>query len=370
LHPDNPPIISFIIPAHNEQSAIGRTLSAINDSARAVGQLYEIIVVNDASTDATAEIARQHNATVLPVNHRQIAATRNSGGRAARGERLFFVDADTTINPQAVASALRAMDKGAAGGGAPVWFDGNLPLYMRLFGFLPVIGAKIAGLTGGAFMFCTRKAFQKTGGFNERLYWAEEGAFAVAMQREGRFVVLWKPVVTSGRRFRTLSLLDIPIFLARAVFSPVKTFTRRSSVEKIWYDSNREADDKMPSTLGVKLSNGLTLLILMVLVTGPVWNFIPWSLTPRGTPLGEVRLVIGVFLCHVGLIFWPCAGLLIWSLLRHFFVRNMFRQRLWKVWIKLAVLAAVCLWQAWDCTQGVIWFWPWFCHHLAHFFYG
>src|SRR5271167_1955077 len=117
-------MISFIIPAHNEQAGIGRTLEAIREAARVVTQPYEIIVVDDASTDATAEIARQHNATVVPVNHRQIAATRNSGARAAHGERLFFVDADTTINPRAVASALRWMDKGAAGGGATVRVDG------------------------------------------------------------------------------------------------------------------------------------------------------------------------------------------------------------------------------------------------------
>jgi len=76
-----------------------------------VGQPYEIIVVDDASTDATADVARRHNAVVLPVNHRQIAATRNSGARAAHGGRFFFVDADTTVNPRAAAEALRYMDK-------------------------------------------------------------------------------------------------------------------------------------------------------------------------------------------------------------------------------------------------------------------
>src|SRR5579863_155087 len=112
-------MISFIVPAHNEEHCLGETLRTINEAARVTGQPYEVIVVNDASTDATVEVARRHNATVLTVNHRQIAATRNSGGRAAHGERLFFVDADTTINPRVVASALRCLDRGAAGGGAP-----------------------------------------------------------------------------------------------------------------------------------------------------------------------------------------------------------------------------------------------------------
>ena len=60
-------MISFIVPAHNEQAGIGRTLSAIHDAARSVGRPYEIIVVDDASTDATAEIARQHHARIAKV---------------------------------------------------------------------------------------------------------------------------------------------------------------------------------------------------------------------------------------------------------------------------------------------------------------
>lgn len=353
-------MISFIVPAHNEQAGIGRTLQAINDAARVVGQPYEIIVVDDVSTDATAEVARQHNATVLPVNHRQIAATRNSGGRAARGDRLFFVDADTTINPRAVASALRCMDKGAAGGGAIPLVDGMVPLYVRLLSFLSfliVIFAKMAGFTGGAFMFCTREAFQATGGFDERLYWGEEGAMAMALKREGRFVVLWETVLTSGRRFRTMSALQVPVFVARAIFSPFKTFTRRSSVEKIWYDSNRENDDKMPDSLAFKVSNAIMLLIMIVLITGPLWNFVPRSLTPLASPFGKIRFVIGTFLCHAGLVFWPIAIILLGYLLR---------QKRGIEWIKLAALIAFCLWQAWESTHGVIWIWTRLYHWLAH----
>jgi cellulose synthase/poly-beta-1,6-N-acetylglucosamine synthase-like glycosyltransferase len=52
-------MISFIVPAHNEQAGIGRTLQAIHDSARAVGQPYEIIVVDDASTESKFRLGRK-----------------------------------------------------------------------------------------------------------------------------------------------------------------------------------------------------------------------------------------------------------------------------------------------------------------------
>ena len=73
-------MLSFIVPAHNEQAVLGRTLTAIHECAQATGEPYEVIVVDDASTDATAEIARQKNATVISVQHRHIAAARNAGG--------------------------------------------------------------------------------------------------------------------------------------------------------------------------------------------------------------------------------------------------------------------------------------------------
>ncbi|MFZ0827694.1 MAG: glycosyltransferase [Verrucomicrobiia bacterium] len=350
-------MISFIVPAHNEQACLGRTLQAIQESAHVVGQPYEIVVVDDASTDATAEIARRHHATVVPVNHRQIAAARNSGAHVARGERLFFVDADTTINPRAVAEAMCDLDRGAAGGGATVWFEGTLPLYVQLLSFLFGVGAKFIGSTGGAFVFCTRSAFQAAGGFNERLYWGEETFFIMALKRTGRFAVLKERVLTSGRRFRSVSGLATMAIAARAIVSPFKTFTRRSSVEKVWYDSNREADDIMPITPGVKVSNGVALLVTVLLVTGPLWNFIPWSLTPWASPLGRIRLVIEIFLCHAALALWPITSVLVWNLLR---------RKQWVEWMKMAALCAYCLWQAWVCTRGVIWFWTRLCHWLAH----
>src|SRR5215813_11687292 len=91
-------MLSFIVPAHNEELELPATLDAIRAAASGATQSYEIIVVNDASTDATPEIASRAGAKVIPINRRQIAAARNEGGRAAQGEYLFFIDADTRIN--------------------------------------------------------------------------------------------------------------------------------------------------------------------------------------------------------------------------------------------------------------------------------
>jgi glycosyltransferase involved in cell wall biosynthesis len=116
-------VISFIVPAYNEEKYLGATLASIHAAAKAVGEPYEIVVADDGSTDGTAALAESAGAKVTRVTHRQIASTRNSGARAASGDMFIFVDADTTIDHEVVRAALDAMKAGAVGGGAAVRFE-------------------------------------------------------------------------------------------------------------------------------------------------------------------------------------------------------------------------------------------------------
>ena len=117
-------MISFVVPAYNEERLLGRTLAAIHAAARALALPYELIVVDDDSTDSTAAIARANGARVVRVQFRHIARTRNAGAWAATGSTLIFVDADTIVHAAAVAT-IEALGQGAAGGGATVGLDGR-----------------------------------------------------------------------------------------------------------------------------------------------------------------------------------------------------------------------------------------------------
>ncbi len=348
-------MISFVVPAHNEEAFLGRTLQAIHDSARVVGQPYETIVVDDASTDGTAEIAAQNQARLLKVTHRQIAATRNSGARAARGNRLFFVDADTTINPEVVLSALRCMDNGAVGGGASIKFNDQVPLYGRLMVWSFRWLAWLFGITGGAFMFCTREAFAATGGFDERLFGGEDAALCYALKRQGRFVVLWQPVCTSGRRLRGVRGLKSLAAFVRLGFSP-GTLSRRTSAVKIWYDSNRQEPDSVSDRLAAQVINLVLLSAVLVAITDPIWRFIPGSPAMNASVLGDVRYAINVLLCHLGLVFWPCT---------YFILHQVLRERRWQERLKLLALASLCLCAAGNLSYDVIRFWVQTIHWLT-----
>jgi glycosyltransferase involved in cell wall biosynthesis len=232
-------MISFIVPAHNEAVWIGRCLAAIRDAMEPVREPHEVIVVDDASDDGTASIAQQGGARVIRVEHRQISATRNSGAKEARGEILFFVDADTLVNAAAVTSALGSIRAGVVGGGCVPRFEGRLPLWWRLaYPFLIAV-VRLLRMPGGACQFCTRAAFEAAGGYSEHHYAAEDALFVAALKRQGRVTVLAEPVVTSGRSLRAHSWLSVAGVLARFVFCGPDAFRDRAGSD-LWYRPKRE----------------------------------------------------------------------------------------------------------------------------------
>lgn len=233
---------SFIIPAHNEERLLGGTLEAIALAVRELGDRIEVIVVDDASTDRTAAVAREHGAFVVSVNVRQIAVARNAGAKEARGGMLFFVDADTTVTADAVRVAIAAMRSGAVGGGAAFRFDGRVPLWGRVMTAVAVPLYRALNLASGCFLFCTRTAFDAVGGFDETLFAAEEAAMSQALGRQGRFVVLRECVTTSGRKLRAYSGRETLGVLMRLALGGRAGVRRRDGLG-IWYDERRADPD-------------------------------------------------------------------------------------------------------------------------------
>jgi glycosyltransferase involved in cell wall biosynthesis len=233
-------MISFIVPAHNEEAWVGRCVSAIRGGLESIDEPHEIIVVDDASTDATASIARQQSAQVVRVEHRQIAATRNAGARQAHGDIFFFVDADTLVNAPAIQSALRSVRAGAVGGGCVPRFEGCLPWWFRLVEPLIKPAVRLAHfLPSGACLFCTRSAFQTAGGFDENYYAAEDALFVTALKRQGRFAILAETVITSGRKARAHSFWSITKLATRLVMRGSRGLRSRQGLD-YWYEPERE----------------------------------------------------------------------------------------------------------------------------------
>jgi hypothetical protein len=233
---------SFIVPAHNEEAHIASCIQAIQMACNGLALDYEIVVVADACSDDTVMRARQSGARVLEVDHRHIAATRNSGARASRGQWLFFVDADTQVSPAAVGAACANLRRGVAGGGGLFRFDRPVPLYGLVIERAAWAFCLLTQMSGGCFLHCQRKVFDQIGGFDARLFAGEELAFAHAIKRVGRFRVVPHAVLTSARKIRLYSgreLLGMVWTLCKR--GPRGLMDRRDL--SLWYQRRRENPD-------------------------------------------------------------------------------------------------------------------------------
>ena len=234
-------MLSLIVPAHDEAARLPATLQALHAATSAtVGTGgYEIVVVDDASSDGTGEVASAAGARVLRVEYRHIAATRNAGAREVRGDTLVFVDADTLVDAALLRAALVALEAGAVGGGATVALRGPLAWHVRAGLAASNWLLRRMRAAAGCFVFCRRDAFEAVGGFDERWYAAEDIALSRALATQGRFVVLRERVSTSARKLRSHPLREHLWLLLRFAVRGRRLLRSRDALG-LWYGGRRD----------------------------------------------------------------------------------------------------------------------------------
>lgn len=206
----------------------------------ALGRPGAVVVVDNNSSDRTAELAADLGAEVVfePVN--QIARARNAGGFATADatDYLIFLDADTLLSAELLGKALALLDSGeVSGGGGHLDLPGeNVP------GGAPRLWNAISRrfrVACGCFIFCRREAFIEVGGFSQRVYAGEEVFFSRAVRRWGkrrgmRFVIIPDPpIVSSSRKFEWFGSAGMLLQLVLLLCFPVLACSRRFCA--IWY---------------------------------------------------------------------------------------------------------------------------------------
>jgi glycosyltransferase involved in cell wall biosynthesis len=238
------PKISVIIPAYNEEKYVGATIENVKEAINEYHKKYpfpvEILVVNNNSTDRTEEVARQHGAQVVFEGKNQIAASRNAGGRAARGEIIAFLDADDHISPNLLILVHEVMASGKyiGGGVAKIYRDRRLTLaewLERLHSF----NKWWIGLSTGL-IYTYKEAFDRIGGFDERYYAAEEGRFVIDLRKLGKqegkkFCNITDGyVIKSARKFEQVKASTLVWTGLKFVLFPWKLRDRKAC--SYWYD--------------------------------------------------------------------------------------------------------------------------------------
>ncbi len=205
------PSISVITPAFNEARYLPQTLERLRIAERHLttraDAMVEVVVVDNASTDRTAECARTGGATVVLEPEHNIAKVRNAGATVAQHDVLVFLDADTLIPADLLLRIALAMhDPACVGGAVDAVYKAADPLVRTYLGLWRGLGL-LGGMAQGACHFCSRRVFRDLGGYDETVYMGEDVDFYWRMKRAARrgglrtCFVRDAQVVTSSRRF-------------------------------------------------------------------------------------------------------------------------------------------------------------------------
>jgi len=242
--------LSVIIPAYNEELEIGACLqsvhSCIDQADMGPFNGFEIIVVDNNSVDATAAIAGQYGATVVfePVN--QIAGARNAGARAAGGDWLLFIDADSRLASTTLQKLIEAIATGKAGAGGSTIAMPDAPLWARISIALWNTASVLGRCAAGSFIFVSKPIFDEIEGFDTQYFAAEELYFSRRVKAQCRklglrFVILvGYPHKSSARKFFLYSRAELARQFFNGFFSWSRTIRSRQRLD-YFYDGRREA---------------------------------------------------------------------------------------------------------------------------------
>lgn len=209
--------ISFVIPAYNEEKIIPKCLESIKRALSEGTYDAEIIVVNNASTDRTKEVAsRIEGVRVVDEPHKGLTWARQAGYNASSGDIIANVDSDTMLTHEWLPTVMKEFGKNpklVALSGPFIYYD--LPSFVRAlvkifyaFGYvLYFINQRIlhagAMLQGGNFVV-RRTALEKIGGYDTSIaFYGEDTDVAKRISKVG--FVKWTfrlPILASGRRLQ------------------------------------------------------------------------------------------------------------------------------------------------------------------------
>jgi len=197
-------MISVIIPSLNEEKYIESTLKSLKNQDYKGER--EIIVVDGGSKDKTVKIAKKYADKVIELKQRGVARGRNAGAKEAKGDVLVFVDADTVLLFNALGEFSQEFSKkDVVGATCPIIPTSSQARdFILYWGFNQFVKASLKTRKPqvvGICFACRKKAFDKVGGFNEKIDIMEDFDLSERLSKLGKIKFNEKTfVLTSHRR--------------------------------------------------------------------------------------------------------------------------------------------------------------------------
>lgn len=184
--------------------------------------------MDGGSDDATLQVAARFPDVRLLTSPRGRARQMNAGARAAQGDVLLFLHADTRLPDGALAAVSAALeDARVVGGRFDVRFDNPRAIF-RMIAFFMNLRSRMSGIsTGDQAIFVRRHVFEAMGGYPD-VPLMEDVELSRRLKRRGRRAALWRRVTTSSRKWeregalRTMTLMWALRFLYTAGVSPAR----------------------------------------------------------------------------------------------------------------------------------------------------
>ena len=191
------PMISVIVPAHNEEAYLRDTLRALEAQRY---YRFEIVVVANGCSDATAEVARHHCDRLIVISQKGISLSRNLGARMARGDMLVFLDADTILRPDALKIISRQFTRKYAAGTLKARPEPARWFYLLLYFFKNLMHQSRLHKGSVGVILCWKDHFEAVGGFDEGLHVMENSALIEKVQKYGKYQCVNQTVATTSMR--------------------------------------------------------------------------------------------------------------------------------------------------------------------------
>ena len=217
-------MISIVIPALDEAPNLERLLPDL----RARFSAAEVVLVDGGSADATVATAARFPEVRLLASPRGRARQMNTGARAARGDVLLFLHADTRLPDGALPAVEAAVSApGVVAGRFDVRFDNPRPVFRMIAWFMNQRSRWSGIATGDQAIFVCREDFETLGGYPE-IPLMEDVELCRRLKRRGRIAALRLRATTSARKWelggavRTILLMWALRFLYMAGVAPAR----------------------------------------------------------------------------------------------------------------------------------------------------
>lgn len=208
--------ISVVIPAYNEERLLGSALKSLKNQTFCGN--YEIIVVDNNSTDKTIKIAKEMGVKVVFESQQGVAFARERGFRAAKGKIIASTDADTIVPCDWLEKIYETFQRNSNTIGimGKIEFFGEKSFKVAIVNlftpFIEFISWLLCG--GGCFWgvnFAIKKdIFLRAGGFNTRVVYGEDLELGLRAKKYGKIIFDNKlTIATSARRYKNIKLSDL-----------------------------------------------------------------------------------------------------------------------------------------------------------------